>query len=468
VSTTALHTSDLEPSLVGARIYVTRRRSMRFDAAVVLCFMIGLLTLFPAGLIVPGMTDLGRPGLVVGLLLFFWWVLARFTTHLTLVGPNPIRWGLLAFAVAVLISYAAGYLRGLTSMEANGADRQILFVATLSGIILMTADGVANWHRLRLVAQVLVWCSAFVAVVGLMQYVLAIDVTQYLNVPGLQAKYGSLGFEERGGSFRVASTLTHYIELSTYLATVLPFAIHFALFATTRRRRQAFLGAALVIAAGIPATISRTGLLALFVMFLVMFPVWGWRMRYNILAVSVGLVAALTVVKPSLITNQLWLFDDPSSNTGFTVRQERYPLVFHYFAQRPWLGRGSGTYLPPQYQILDNYWLTYLVSNGAIGVASLAVVMIMAVALAWIALRRATSLEDRHLCGAAIATQFIAIVSAGTFDSLAFTTYAAEWALCVGICAAVWRLTHPARLVRTSAPRWFAFRPRRVRPVPDI
>jgi polysaccharide biosynthesis protein PslJ len=461
VSTTALHTSDLEPSLVGARIYVTRRRPMRVDAAIALCFTIALLTLFPARLIVPGMTDLGRPGLVVGLLLFFWWFLARFTTHLTLVGPNPMRWALLVFTISVLVSYAAGYLRGLTTMEANGADRQILFVATLAGVILMTADGVANWHRLRLVLQVLVWCSAFVAVVGLLQYILALDVTKYLIIPGLQSKGEVLGFEQRGGSFRVASTLTHYIELSTYMATVLPFAIHFALFATTKRRRLAFLGAALLIAAAIPATISRTGLLALLVMFLVMFPVWRWRMRYNILAISIGLLAALTVVKPSLVTNQLTLFDDPSQNTGFTVRQERYPLVFHYFAQRPWLGRGTGTYIPPQYQILDNYWLSYLVSNGALGVAALGALMITAVVLAVIALRRSSSIEDKHLCGAAIATQVIAIVSGGTFDSLAFTTYAMIWALCIGVCAAVWRLTHPARMVRTSAPRWFAFRPKR-------
>ena len=40
------------------------------------------------------------------------------------------------------------------------------------------------------------------------------------------------------------------------------------------------------------------------------------------------------------------------------------------------------------------------------------------------AFRRAENPEVRHLCAAAIATQLIALVVAGTYDSLSFLTYA--------------------------------------------
>ena len=87
--TTDLHAADLEPSLVDGRTYVTRRRPTRVDAAALLSLMVLLLLLVPARLIVPGMTDLGRPALLVAFALFCWWLLVRFTTHLVMVGPQP-------------------------------------------------------------------------------------------------------------------------------------------------------------------------------------------------------------------------------------------------------------------------------------------------------------------------------------------------------------------------------------------
>jgi hypothetical protein len=62
---------------------------------------------------------------------------------------------------------------------------------------------------------------------------------------------------------------------------------------------------------------------------------------------------------------------------------------------------------------------------------------------------------DKHLCACLIATQVMAIAVCGTFDSLAFSTFTAMLALCMGLCGTVWRLTHPARTVRTSTTRWF-------------
>ena len=41
------------------------------------------------------------------------------------------------------------------------------------------------------------------------------------------------------------------------------------------------------------------------------------------------------------------------------------------------------------------------------------------------------------------------------YDSFAFLTYAAFVGLTLGMCAAVWRLTHPARIVRTTSAQWF-------------
>jgi len=129
--------------------------------------------------------------------------------------------------------------------------------------------------------------------------------------------------------------------------------------------------------------------------------------------------------------------------------------VFRYVAEAPWLGRGTGTYVSPQYQTLDNQWLGTLISNGAVGVAAMLGLYVTAIVLASLALRRSSTPEVRHLCVALICTQVIAIVAAGTFDSFGYSTYVMTLGLCLGLCGTVWRLTHPTRTVRTSTTRWF-------------
>jgi O-antigen ligase len=454
VTTTLSNPADLEPSLILSRTYVSRRRPTHIDAATLLSVMVVLIAMIPARLIVPGMTDLGRPGLIVGFVIFCWWVLVRFSSHLVMTGPQPMRWAVMIFMVTLLISYAIGFMRGLTSMEANAADRTMLFFCVFVGVVLTAADGPANWLRLRGVLKVFVISAALVAVIGIVEYTTAIDLTKYLTIPGLQAKGWTPDFEARGGGVRVASTTTHFIELAAFLSLALPFAIHFARFSQRRRRRNLALLATAIIAAGIAATISRTGMLAIAVLVIVLFPIGPWRMRYNFVGFIVTLIGALTAVKPGLVKTLFHLFDNPSNNPAFTVRQARYPLAFGYIAQRPWFGRGTGTYVAPQYQIMDNQWLDTLISNGYIGAAALAGLHITGISLAWLAMRRASTLEERHLAAALISTQLIAIVVAGTFDSLSFLTYATMVALTLGLCGTVWRLTHPARKIRTSTTKW--------------
>jgi len=452
---TATHKADLEPSKVSHRTYATRRRITRVDAALMLAVLLIAIDLVPFNMILPGMTDLGRPGLVLGFFLFCWWILARFAPHLSMTGPQPMRWAVVVFLGAALLSYAAGFMRGLTTMEANGADRKMLLFGVLAGAVLTAADGVPNWLRLRTIVNVMVWCGAIVGFIGIVQYMTGFDITDYLVIPGLQAKGFVPGFMMRGASYRVASTTAHYIELSAVLALCLPFAIHLARFSRARWGRWGAVVCAAILAAGIGPTVSRTGIVAMGLMIAVLFPVWGWRMRYNIGVMAFGFLAAMAVLSPSLMRTLFGLFDDTSHNSSINARTEDYPVVFGYVSQTPWLGRGTGTWIPPQYRILDNQWLVTLLDGGILGVVAMAGLHITGIVLAYKALRRSTTEEDKHLCAALISTQVIAIAVAATFDSLSFTTYATIMALTLGMCGTVWRLTHPARQIRTSGIRWF-------------
>jgi polysaccharide biosynthesis protein PslJ len=456
LTTPPAHAVDLEPSLIAERTYATRRRRTFVDLPAVLSFTICLLFLLPEGLILPGLNLVGRPGLVVALLLFCWWLLARLNPWLVVVGRQPLRWLMLIYLIALFLSYLAGLMRGLPSLEASGQDTAVLSACEFVGIALVTADGIPNWERLRGVLRVFVWCAGFMAIVGLLQAVLRIDVTQYLLIPGLQLKGQLAGLENRGtGQFRVAGTALHFIEFSALMAMVVPYAIHLARFSASQRDRRIAAGVALLAAAAVPMSISRTGIIALTIAIVVMLPAWGWRLRYNLMVMAGGLLSVLMVVKPGLVGTVRYMFTGAGTDPSVTGRTQRYSLIGHWFAQRPWLGRGPFSVVPGVNGgiVFDNQWLYTLVTQGLVGVGALAALHIGGITLAAIAYRRSQEAEVRHLCVALISTQLIAILAEGTYDAFYFTTYTSVIALLLGIAGGVWRFTHPARTVRTSAVR---------------
>lgn len=449
----SVHPVDLEPSLIAPRLYSSRRLQVRLDVAAVTGALIVLLYAIPAPLIVPSMTFAGRPALVVALGLFAWWFVARLSPSLLLVGRQPLRWAALIYLLSILLSYVAGLLRGLPTLELNRQDFTLLLTFEFLGLVLMVADGIPNWGRLRKVLRMLVGAAAFLAVLGIIQSVFAYDVTQWLVVPGLELKSALTDFQARGdgGRFRVAGTTVHSIEFSTVLAMTMPYAIHFARYARTRAARRGYGIATFLIAGAIPMAISRTGVIALATAMAIMFVLaWNWRFRYNFILLSCALIGVLVVARPGLLGTLramfLWADADPS----IEGRTEDYAHVSAWFAQRPWLGRGPGTLIPDLYMILDNQWLLTLVTGGIIGVVALAALHLTCTGLAVLGYRRSSSAEDRHLCAALISTQMVAVLVGATFDSLSFTTFSFTLALLCGACGTVWRLTHPARTVRTS------------------
>jgi O-antigen ligase len=386
-----------------------------------------------------------------------------------MLGPQPMRWAVLAYFVASLLAFLAGMLRGLPQAEANAMDFTMILVVEFLGVVLIAADGIPNWGRLIGVLRVYVWAAGFMAIVGIIQATTKINIVQYFQIPGLELHSEIADFQARGdgGLFRVAATATHYIEFSTVMAMAVPFAIHFTKYGPTKRVRYAAGTVALLMTAAIPMAVSRTGVLALGIAVLVMLlAAWNWRTRYNVLAVGVAVVAALVVTRPGLIGTLKSMFSIMESDPSITGRTDDYAFVGLWFSQRPWLGRGPGTLLPDLYIILDNEWLYTLVTGGLVGVAAFAVLHITGITLATIALRRSTHPEDRHLCAALLSTLVVSMIVSATFDSLAFTTFSFTLALALGLSGAVWRLTHPLRTVRTSSVRWLAEPPRQRRPTP--
>ncbi|MEE6257787.1 O-antigen ligase family protein [Plantactinospora sonchi] len=419
------------------------------DATAAIIASLLLAYLLPFRLVFPPLSDLGKPGLMVGFGLLVWWGLSRLHPSLVTRGQQPMRWAMAIYLVTLLLSYIAGQARGMPVLEVNGAERTLLQALAGAGILLAAADGVLTRERIDTILRWLCWGCAFMAFVALTQFVTRIDLTTYMKLPPLLTFHREVvGFRERGGDglVRVAGTAGHYIEFSVLMVIGLVVAIHFARFADRRRDRQIYGALAMVQAAVIPISLSRTGVLALGAAILLFILVWPLRTTFNVLVVGCFLTALIQTVRPGLLATLKSLLLAGESDPSVQARVEDYDYVAPFIRERPWLGRGIGTFLPELYQLLDNQWLTTLVQTGFIGVAGLTVFFMSGVVVAGRVRRFARSERDRDLAAVLAVALGVAAVSGFTFDSMYFTTFFITVHLLLGLSGALWRLTRAERI----------------------
>jgi len=452
-----LQAFDLEPSVVERQVYSSRRRRHLIDASALLGIVLGLAILIQADLVVPQMpAGLGRPAMILGLGVTLAWVAAKLHPRLAVRGPQPLRWAAGAYLAAMGLAYAAGQLRGLTALEAGGADRAMIGTAVLLGLAVACADGLPNRSRLDDLIRMLVWLCTVMGLIGIVQFSTGLYVIDAIQFPGLVSHKDletGISFRDRGdGLFQVASTARHYIEFSAVMAMALPVAIYAARYNRTRLSRQmAFLGA-IIIGVAIPLTLSRTGILAAAVGLVIMGMFWSWRMRFNMFVLVGTVLAGIMVIRPGVLGTIRSLFSNLDTDPSIEGRTDDYASAGAFFAERPWLGRGPGTFIPTIYRWLDNEWLLHVITTGIIGTAALAALHVTAISLAGIAYRRASRDQDRNLCVSLITVQVMAMLMAGTYDAMSFTTHLIVLAVLTGATGAMWRFTHPARQVRSAAP----------------
>lgn len=420
-------------------------RHTRIDATAIVTLYLALLTLIAPSYVIPGTGAAGAPATVLAIGGAYWWMLVRTVPRpaaLDEAGPQavqPLRIALIVLLFTSLSAFVAAFSRPLTSVEANGAVRNVISIVGFVGIALLVSDGMTSTARLNRLLNSLLTLGAVLAVIGGVQYFTDLDPVARWPIPGLEMNRELETIEQRSVVDRVASTTFHPIEFGAVLAMLFPLALHSALYGGQRWKVWRWTRL-LLICGAFPLSVSRTAVLVAAVALAMMWTAWTWRRRLLVLASAVAFALALRAVASGLLGTILALFtyfDEDPSTQG---RTEDYDVIESFFLERPVFGRGLGTLDPGLYFYLDNQLLGTLVTGGLVGLIGLLGLVITAVTVARQAFWHAPDESSRHL-GAALAASIVGgFAGFFTFDALGFPVFTGVFFVIMGLAGALWRL----------------------------
>lgn len=396
-----------------------------------------LLGVLPAGLVFGPLGGVGSPARVLGVLLCLLWACSAFTPGLGVRTCLPVRIVLALFWVSTLISYVLLHFHAVNVVEATSADTFLIQMLAFSGVALTAAECLRTKEEVFVVVRTAVFAAGFSAFVAILQFQPGIDISSWFSKIPFLSTNGSYGdVQARGGFNRPPGTAIHPIEFSVITATALAFAIHLLLHDKERPawKRQLTFG---VMALAIPISISRSALVAAFVV-LVYFMVGAPpALRTKAFAFLGGFGLLIFMVIPGMLGTLSGLVTAGSSDSSIATRTSDYAAVARYVRPHPWFGRGGGTFLP-SYRILDNQYLLTLVEMGIVGLVCLTALYLAISCIGRAARRHSRSDADRSLSQMCAAAGMASLVALFTFDALSFPTFTAFSAMWLGIAGAWW------------------------------
>ena len=354
----------------------------------------------------------------------------------------PVRVTLAGMWAVTIASYVLMHRASMTSEQLLSANRWLMQLAGMSGVVLVAAEGLRTLEDVRRVLRVLTWGGAFCGIVAALQFVAKIDLTQYLKLPGFSRNsFTSVTAHivQRGSLNRVFGTATDPIELGVSAGMLLALALYLLMYDTSRAKWKRVIPV-LCIALAVGASVSRSAVIAATASVGVLIVLLPPVRRLKALVMVPLALGVLLIVADSLISTLTSFFLAGTSDPSIAHRVNNYPYVEQLVRQSPWVGPGPNTVISTGLHILDNQYLSTAISMGLLGVAALVFYLAWPAVVALVARRRSTDPELRDLCAALAGTGLAAVLCAATFDGFSFPMFFNLQALTAGLAGAAWLL----------------------------
>lgn len=420
------------------------------DGATALTVYLVLLLAIPARYVIGPLGAAGTPAQVFAMALTLWWLGHKLaSTPAPETRSKPVRLAMLLFLAAATVSYVAANLRPIAGAELRAADRGMLTLLALLGVVLVAGDLIPTRARLDALLRRVVLAGAAVASLGLVQFQTGRSFVEYLRLPGLTLNSELYNLSERAGFLRPASTAVHPIEFGVAIAMLLPLAMHYALTDGHRHWLPRWYPV-LAIGLAVPVSVSRSAVVAIVIVLAIMLPVMSRRARQWAYVAAVGLAGVIYVSVPGMLGTIVKLFTGIATDNSAASRTDSYGLALEFITNAPVFGRGFATFLP-EYRILDNQFLLTTIELGLVGLAAFLGLLLTAASTAIRVRRRAIDTVTRQLSTALLASLAAGAATFALFDAFSFPMVAGLTFLVIGAISGLYRIS-PIRPAGSTEP----------------
>lgn len=384
--------------LVGIIVFILTYRNLQFGLVL---FLILNMTVPQAG---PGL-DLGikAPALaggergihfnlheIVMAMVFLAWFIKFITKKAEWRTQSPLVLPVIIYIVATILSCFVGALHGANVAVPLFRFIRTAFFAYIFFVVLNTLRTRKQFEQLVLVILI---CSSLVAIFGMLQFFLGQSWAEMVNAKYLIKLLGypsEVSVVAGAGAqqvYRINGTFLHPNIYGGYLSFVLPFFI--SVMGMMFRRKRWGLLVLLLIGFGMNTfclvmTGSRASWIA-FGLIMLLYGAFGlFDRRLVVTAVTVVMILAILVVAfkpPAFIEKR---FTSQSAQEATTGRLMQYKLALDFFMDHPIFGLGMGMEgqklvengIRKTWAAVENVYLTYLVSEGLVGLSTFLLVLI--------------------------------------------------------------------------------------------
>ncbi len=254
--------------------------------------------------------------------------------------------------------------------------KQLTFFASFVLVFYLIMSVVRTVDHVELIVRMLVGGGAVVAALSIVESWTHFNAFDHLDtlIPFLQ-HVDAPGTSERGGNLRVMGSAQGSIALGAALAMMLPLAAYLGF----KTKRWFWWLAAVLVSLGALATLSRTSILMLVVIVVVLFWLRPQQVRRfwpvlvpAVVVIHLMLPGTLGTIRSSFFPEE-GLLAQQSDNAGSrgSGRVADLGPALDEFSQTPIFGQGYGTRLTGRdkqnAQILDDQWLKTLLETGLLG-----------------------------------------------------------------------------------------------------
>jgi O-antigen ligase len=417
------------------------------DGVTVVTWFAILLYVVPTDRRIEALGGAGAPAYLLALASLLWWAWHHIQKPADS-GQQQVQWVRVAaflFVGACLASYAKAAVTALPAADTSVADLGLVRVAALVGILLVANDAITSEERFMVLIRRLTLFAGLYATLGLFQFFTGMSVVDTWQIPGLSGP-GEAGIGARAGFVRSAATATHPLEYAVVLTMMLPFCLTVAI---RDRSRSSFLRwfPVAVITLSTVLSVTRSALLAMAVVYLVLLPSWPPAVRRAAGALLALGAVAVYVAVPGMAGTIVGMFTN--SDSSVASRTESYDDAMQFFLVSPFVGRGFGTFLP-SYRILDNQYLVSAVEIGIVGLLALLGIIVSAIAVAYFS-SRINAAEPMKAMGLALVASMLAgSLNFALFDEFAFPQACGTVFMVAGLCGAYANIRRNADTPLTS------------------